>query len=347
MGNKLTYEFVKESFKAEGYELLSKEYKGAHQKLDYICPKGYRHSIRWYSWQQGKRYPEHAKNKKLTYEFVKESFEAEGYTLLTEEYRNNRQRLEYICPRQRKGRTTWSRWHSGKRCICCSKVCKKTIEFVRSEFKKEGYILLTEKYINSGQKLDYICPEGHRHSVRWGDWQQGVRCPHRYGLAKLTFDFVRLEFEKRGYILLSTEYINARSNLKFRCGRGHIGEMTWGNFNNGCICLQCSRENNAGSKHCNWRGGISKDPYCFDWTKDLKELIKERDSYKCSNPYCSSKNPEDLTVHHINYNKKSCGPENLITVCRSCNSRANSDRNWHKAWYQAILNRRYGYIFNN
>jgi len=35
--------------------------------------------------------------RKLTYEFVKESFEKEGYKLLSEEYINCEQKLDYIC----------------------------------------------------------------------------------------------------------------------------------------------------------------------------------------------------------------------------------------------------------
>jgi len=37
---------------------------------------------------------------------------------------------------------------------------------------------------------------------------------------------------------------------------------------------------------------------------------------------------------------------NLITVCVSCNSLANVNRSWHKAWYQAIMFRRYGYLYS-
>jgi hypothetical protein len=35
-------------------------------------------------------------SKKLTIEFIREQFEKEGYTLLTKEYINNKQKLEYI-----------------------------------------------------------------------------------------------------------------------------------------------------------------------------------------------------------------------------------------------------------
>lgn len=50
------------------------------------------------------------------------------------------------------------------------------IKFIRSKFEKEGYKLLTTEYKNNQQKLDYICPKGHRHSITWVNWQQGCRC---------------------------------------------------------------------------------------------------------------------------------------------------------------------------
>ncbi|RKX67075.1 MAG: hypothetical protein DRP42_01505 [Tenericutes bacterium] len=93
-----------------------------------------------------------------------------------------------------------------------------------------------------------------------------------------------------------------------------------------------------------WRGGVSFEPYCLNWTKEYKDYIKERDGYRCLNPYCS-KIDDLLTVHHIDYVKKDCNQGNLITVCRSCNSRANTARRWHTFWYRAILYRRYGYLY--
>ena len=53
--------------------------------------------------------------------------------------------------------------------------------------------------------------------------------------------------------------------------------------------------------------------------------------------YCNGKHLHKLHVHHIDYNKKNCKKSNLITICRSCNSMANKDRSWHKAWYNAIM----------
>jgi hypothetical protein len=99
-----------------------------------------------------------------------------------------------------------------------------------------------------------------------------------------------------------------------------------------------SRENNH-----NWRGGISYNKYCEIFLlKEFRDIIIERDSIKCLNPHCSKADNTDIIIHHIDYNKQNCSPANLITLCRSCNSIANFDRNWHESWYKAIILKRYG-----
>ena len=52
-----TYEEVKKSFEKEGFTLLSTEYINAITKLDYICPKGHKHSITWNAFKNGQRCP--------------------------------------------------------------------------------------------------------------------------------------------------------------------------------------------------------------------------------------------------------------------------------------------------
>lgn len=347
---KLTIEFIRKEFAKEGYELLTKVYENAHQRLEYICPRGHRHKVCWSDWNSKKKHrcPYCNNTDSPTIEFIRAEFAKEDYTLLTEVYEGSKQKLEYICPRKNRHSITWSHWNcSGNRCPCCSNVKKPTIEFIKSEFAKEDYILLTKVYENNRQKLEYICPRGHEYYVTWGNWQQKRRCPCFAGRSPITIDFVRNEFKKRGYTLLSTEYLNAHSKLKYRCPLEHVDSMSWDNFSHNQDCPICAKEKNKGSGHWNWKGGISKEPYCQNWTKELKEFIKERDGYKCMNPYCFQKKgcSSQLTIHHIDYNKKNCDPSNLITVCRGCNCRANTDRSWHEFWYKAIMYRRYDYKY--
>jgi len=102
------------------------------------------------------------------------------------------------------------------------------------------------------------------------------------------------------------------------------------------------RQANSNENNPNWKGGIACEPYCEIWTdQEFKESIKQRDGYKCLNPECN-KTCDRLSIHHIDYVKKNCHPSNLITICVSCNAKANKDREWHEAWYYcAIIERRY------
>ena len=347
MSKKLTIEYIRGKFKDRGHILLTTEYINNRQTLECICPNGHK---RWISWNRFQKNTKckmcFSESRRMGINVIRKKFKENGCLLLTTEYKNEKQKLEYICSHGCYNTITWHNWNShGTRCQCESNLKKPTIEFIKEQFKKEEYILLTTEYLNNTQKLYYICPRGHRHYVTWSNWQQGRRCPCFANRPPITIDIIRDRFKKRDYTLLSTKYINAHSKLKYRCPLGHIGSMSWDNFSHGEDCPTCAKEKNKGSGHWNWKGGISKEPYCQEWTNELKEFIKQRDGYKCMNPCCNSKDPDDLTIHHFRYNKKVCGSEDLITVCRSCNSYANYNREFHEAWYKAIMYRRYQYDY--
>jgi len=284
-------------------------------------------------------------SKRLTYEFVKNEFEKEGYKLLSIEYVNSRTNLDYVCPKGHKHNIKFNSWRTGYRCAYCSGNAKPTIEFIFKAFKKDGYILLTQKYKNNKSKLYYICPKGHVGNIAWQEWNKGCRCLECSGKARHRIEDIRNCFEARDFILLSKSYINNSTKLKCLCNNGHECEITWANFISGHSCSVCKFINQSGKNNQNWKGGISCEPYCFEWSsKEFKDFIKERDGYKCLNPDCW-KTSNKLCVHHIDYNKKNCEPHNLITLCASCNSRANKDREWHTSWYQTILYRRYTHTY--
>ena len=240
MGKKLTIEFIRAEFAKEGYELLTKVYKNAHQKLDYICPKGHKHHMRWNNWGQGDRCSYCNGNAKLTIEFIREEFAKEGYILLTKIYKNARQKLDYICPKGHKYFISWNNWKAGRRCPYCSNCIKLTIKFICKEFAKEGYTLLTKVYEGAHQKLEYICPRGHKHSISWSGWQRGQRCLYCSGKIKLTIEFIRKEFAKEGYTLLTETYENSRQKLNYICSRGHRYFITWAHWQQGQRCLYCN-----------------------------------------------------------------------------------------------------------
>jgi len=92
----------------------------------------------------------------------------------------------------------------------------------------------------------------------------------------------------------------------------------------------------SGKNHWNWKGGASFLPYSSEWTEKLRQSIKNRDNKECQNPYCNYKT-KLLEIHHINYDKQDCSQFNLITLCKSCNSRANINRKEWKRFYKRII----------
>ena len=345
MSRIITYDLVKESLDGCEYTLLSKEYINARTKLYYICPKGHKHSMTWCHWQQGQRCPYCDGNAKLTLEQVTESFKQEGYVLLSKEYTNAKTKLNYICPKGHKHSMAWSNWQQSKRCPSCAGLSKLTLEHVKEDFEKEGCILLSKEYINARTKLYYICPKGHNHDIVWGGWQRGQRCPVCAGLSKPSLKQVKESFGNERYTLLSKVYTNNRTKLNYICPKGHKHSMAWCNWRQGYRCPTCDDILKSGPGHYNWQGGISCEPYCPIWSdKEYKKDIKLRDGDVCLNPYCSKKDHR-LYIHHIDYNKKNCEYKNLITLCGSCNSRANVDREWHTDWYRIIMMRRYNYKY--
>ncbi len=88
-------------------------------------------------------------------------------------------------------------------------------------------------------------------------------------------------------------------------------------------------ESMKGEKSYLWNGGKSFEPYSVDWTKTLRRSIRERDKYICQ---ICGKEPS-LDCHHIDYDKKNCNPDNLITLCRSCHVKTNQNRNYWSKYF--------------
>jgi hypothetical protein len=219
--------------------------------------------------------------------------------------------------------------------------------FIKKSFESEGYKLLST-YVNAKKKLNYFCPEGHNHSVSWDNWNsKNTRCPYCAGNARLSLEIIRQEFEDEGYILLTEHYKNNTQKLNFICPNGHSHHISCGKWFSGYRCRKCYNKKQSifmcGSGNYQWLGGKSYEPYCSLWKdSEFREFILERDNFKCLNPTCSGSSNR-LNIHHIDYNKKNCMLNNLITLCVSCNAKANFDREWYESWYKAILFRRYNY----
>ena len=239
MRRKITTDLIKIEFDKKGWKLSSKEYKNNKTKLAYICDKGHEHSITWSDFNAGYGCPYCAKNL-MTIGIAKKEFEKENYILSSTQYKNIETRLHCICSNGHEYETCWRNWSSGARCPKCFGNEKLTIDFIREEFAKEGYILLSTEYLNNQQKLNYICDKGHKHSISWLSWKNGSRCFECYGTKKKTLEVVKPIFEEHKYELIDDTYKNISTPLKVKCPNGHKYKVTVVNFrNNKQRCPKC------------------------------------------------------------------------------------------------------------
>lgn len=99
--------------------------------------------------------------------------------------------------------------------------------------------------------------------------------------------------------------------------------------------IQKIRESKIGSRNPAWIDGRKKkEGYSEEFNRELKRKIFERDSFKCR--ICGIN--KNIAVHHIDYNKKNCNFDNLITLCRSHNSRVNWNRDFWKLYINLVKN---------
>lgn len=93
---------------------------------------------------------------------------------------------------------------------------------------------------------------------------------------------------------------------------------------------------------CNWwQGGIAFGFYGPGNNEELKEKIRVRDDHTCQE--CGVvwvEGEERFSPHHIDYDKSNHTPWNRITLCHSCHSKTNSNRDY---W----MNHLYEINFNN
>ncbi len=93
-----------------------------------------------------------------------------------------------------------------------------------------------------------------------------------------------------------------------------------------------------GKETSQWLGGISFEPYTIEFNKQLKELIRSRDGYRCQKCGCSEiEAGQKLGIHHIDYCKKNCLSFNLIALCRRCNAIVNTNRKKWTCYFQKKL----------
>ena len=174
-----------------GYKLLtlSEEYKGLNSNIKVECLENHIYTVRCSSFiNQNNRCKKCAsvklnKDRKNDYEFVKSKINIDGYTLISTDYKNNKEKLNIRCPVGHIFQMRFGNFHTlSQRCSECFGTKINTIEDVKYYTKKiVGYELISTYYINAHKYLDFKCNEGHFFSMKFNNFKNlGQRCRECY-----------------------------------------------------------------------------------------------------------------------------------------------------------------------
>lgn len=243
MSKKLSYKQVKELIEQQKCVLLSIEYVSAKSKIEIRCSAGHQYEVTLCNFKQGRRCP-YCANVKTSYQQVKVYMEQQGYTLLSETYKNAHFKLMVQCNREHQYQVTWAGFQQGNRCPTCSNNDKKiSYQQIRRYIEQRGYHLLLKEceYENRKANINIECNKGHRYQTTWNSFRLSkYGCPHCTGNI-VTYEQVKRQIENIfGYKLLSREYQNSQSKLHIECNKGHQYYTGWNVIRQGAKCPICN-----------------------------------------------------------------------------------------------------------
>jgi hypothetical protein len=166
-----------------------------------------------------------------------------------------------------------------------------------SIFKNVGYEVIR---VHDKRIVEFKCPNNHIYKIKYSNFKKGKRCNL---CNRIDYTKAKLEFEKRGFKLLSENIKNTRTPIYYECPNEHIGNITYDNFaNKGHGCSQCAGNAKIKISKENVIDILGKS-YIIEYNKDI---IERNDVIKL---ICDKNHESIVTLAHILSGRrcKTCG----------------------------------------
>ena len=186
--------------------------------------------------------------KRIEFYEVEEFCKTHSVVLITtrEEYIDSKSPIKFICDCGRTSQLSFTKLKiSNGFCPGCryersASKLQDDYEQVRNVFLIQGCVLITEKYINSNQKLEFICSCGKIGCKRLPDFKDAPYCPdcgmEKGSLLRMeSYENVCEYFLKYGCKVITpkNEYKNKRTKVKAICSCGSVFKINVSQFYNG------------------------------------------------------------------------------------------------------------------
>ncbi len=202
----------------------------------------------------------------MMYEKVKQICYEKYGACLTENYINEKMKLEFQCGYGHKWFSRADKIVQGRWCPKCARNERLTIEIIHALALSKNGKCLSSEYVNGKTKVKWECQYGHQWEAVPSSVIQGKWCPDCGGTKKKDIEFFVALASSRGGKCLSDTYVNGRYKLKWQCNKGHEWFAQASSVTQGKWCPIC--------------GGTKKKTI-----KDMKDLALKKGGKCLSSEY--------------------------------------------------------------
>ncbi len=252
------YKYYKDIIENKGGSIISTEYIDAKTHLEYKCNNGHNISTQprhlknggWCGKCYKNRLSDESRSTKI-YNEAKKIIQDRGGQIISAKYIDSATYIEFQCKYGHNvTKKNITELRAGKWCKFCNKTDSDNKYYNRYKkiIEKNGGTIISTEYIDSSVPIEYICDKGHTISSLTNSLKSGSWCnicnkdrlsrkdgrPDMYNEAKKII-------EDKGGSIISSEYINAHTPLKFKCENGHIYSKTRNELKRGEWCFECNK----------------------------------------------------------------------------------------------------------
>lgn len=174
----LTLDEMKDIAHSRGGECLSKHYDNIDTKLLWMCSEGHEWEATPYHIKCRRSWcPTCANRIPLKIQDMHALASTKGGKCLSKTYINNQEKLTWQCKNGHTWKASPNNVYQGTWCPACAGSIILTIGSMQEHAKSLGGYCLSNEYINSHEKLQWQCAEGHQWEARPMNIRRGTWCP--------------------------------------------------------------------------------------------------------------------------------------------------------------------------
>lgn len=324
-------------------KLISTEYKGWRNKMDFQCSCGNSFKRTWGHFKRGQYLClDCSGRRKITLKLISDFLKMSGSETIVidnTEPQNRSSKIKLKCGKC--GQEFYKSWDCMQTGNLVCKDCSYKIggqkqriglEKAKNLFFKAGYELLEQEYIDNSVPMLCKCSNGHIVKISYNNFLQGKRCKccHYEQMSKdraLKLETVISKIHNNGFTFVGSEqpFKNAESYVEYYCPNNHLvkTKAKYVMRQDKIPCKECFIESVSGENSIWWNESLSDEERAKrrdkDESKHFRKQVFIRDNFTCIK--CGVEGGR-LNAHHINsYNwdiENRANIDNGVTLCECC-----------------------------